>query len=34
MENYTGRSFDFYTREVRSVEIVEIALDEITGKQG
>jgi nitroimidazol reductase NimA-like FMN-containing flavoprotein (pyridoxamine 5'-phosphate oxidase superfamily) len=34
MEKYTGRSFDFSARDVETVGIIEIKLDEITGKQG
>ena len=34
MGKYTGRSFDFSAREVMSVEIIEIRLEKVTGKQG
>ncbi len=34
MGKYTGRSFDFSAREVMSVGIIEIQLEEVTGKQG
>jgi nitroimidazol reductase NimA-like FMN-containing flavoprotein (pyridoxamine 5'-phosphate oxidase superfamily) len=34
MDKYTGRSFDFSNREVSSVGIIEIQLEEISGKQG
>ena len=34
MEKYTGRSFGFSSKDVGSVEIIEIELDEIAGKQG
>ena len=34
MGKYTGRSFDFSAREVKSVGIIEIQLEEVTGKQG
>ncbi len=34
MEKYTGRSFDFSARDVERVVIIEIQLEEVTGKQG
>jgi len=34
MDKYTGRSFDFSAREVKSVGVIEIQLEEVTGKQG
>ena len=34
MEKYAGRSFDFSGQEIQRVAIIEIQLEEITGKQG
>ena len=34
MEKYSGRSFDFSEREIQRVAIIQIQLEEVTGKQG
>ena len=34
MEKYSGRSFAFSNREIEKVAIVEIRIEEVTGKQG
>ena len=34
MEKYSGRSFDFSEQEIQRVAIIEIQLEEVTGKQG
>lgn len=34
MEKYSGRSFDFSEQEIQGVAIIEIQLEEVTGKQG
>ena len=34
MEKYSGRSFDFSGQEIQRVAIIEIQLEEVTGKQG
>ena len=34
MEKYSGKSFDFSEREIERVAIIEIQIEEITGKQG
>jgi nitroimidazol reductase NimA-like FMN-containing flavoprotein (pyridoxamine 5'-phosphate oxidase superfamily) len=34
MKKYTGKSFGFSDREIESVAIIEIRIEEVTGKQG
>jgi nitroimidazol reductase NimA-like FMN-containing flavoprotein (pyridoxamine 5'-phosphate oxidase superfamily) len=34
MEKYSGRSFDFTERELEKVSVIEIRVEELTGKQG
>jgi nitroimidazol reductase NimA-like FMN-containing flavoprotein (pyridoxamine 5'-phosphate oxidase superfamily) len=34
MEKYSGRSFDFSEREIERVAIIEIRIEELSGKQG
>jgi nitroimidazol reductase NimA-like FMN-containing flavoprotein (pyridoxamine 5'-phosphate oxidase superfamily) len=34
LEKYSGRSFEFSEREIEKVAIIEIRLEEVTGKQG
>jgi nitroimidazol reductase NimA-like FMN-containing flavoprotein (pyridoxamine 5'-phosphate oxidase superfamily) len=34
MEKYSGRSFDFSEREIGKVAVIEIQIEELTGKQG